>query len=150
MAAQPQAQIPLAPQPDFDIISHCHTDLARELNGCRNVPAFDQGAQILNKIRALWQDVNRIESCLKAGNINNVARLSNSVLTSPNGSLSPLNSVADNAPIANFPVTPADLMSLPGPAVNALLRSLGLEVGGTIGERRQRLRLQAGLKVEPI
>ena len=55
--------------PDFDIIARCHQSLAQslatghqslatELAKCRNVPAFDQGAEILNAIREMREEMN--------------------------------------------------------------------------------------------
>ena len=62
MTAQPHA----LQQPDFNRIQQCHLDLASELNKCRNIPALDQGAAILNEIRLLREDVNKIHARLSA------------------------------------------------------------------------------------
>lgn len=62
MAAQPQA----LQQPDFNLIQQCHLDLASELNKCRNIPSLDQGAAILNEIRLLREDVNKMRARLSA------------------------------------------------------------------------------------
>lgn len=62
MAGQPQ----VLQQPDFNRIQQCHLDLASELNKCRNIPSLDQGAAILNEIRLLREDVNKIHARLSA------------------------------------------------------------------------------------
>jgi hypothetical protein len=64
--ASPVRQAGDEPQlPDFDIIARCHQSLATEhqslaieLVKCRNVPAFDQGAEILNAIRGMREEMN--------------------------------------------------------------------------------------------
>ena len=53
-------------------------------------------------------------------------------------------------PIERFPSTPRDIANMTGPMVNAVLRALGMDVNGTIEARRQRLRLQIGLKADPV
>ena len=59
--ASPVRQAGDEPQlPDFDIIARCHQSLATELAKCRNVPAFDLGAEILNEMRGMREEMRRM------------------------------------------------------------------------------------------
>ena len=82
--------------------------------------------------------------------VNNVARLINRTLVQPDEQLSPLHNVATNEPIDRFPATPEAIKDMPAAALNIVLRALGMETDGGLEQRRQRLRVQIGLKALPV
>jgi hypothetical protein len=79
-----------------------------------------------------------------------VARLVNSTLGNPNGQLSPLRNVATNELIDQFPATPRVIRDMPGATLDAVLRALGMDIDGQIEQKRQRLRVQIGLRADPV
>jgi hypothetical protein len=81
--------------------------------------------------------------------VNNVARLINSTLTDADLQLSPLRNVATNELIDQFPATPRAIRVIPSAALDTVLRALGMEIDGQINQKRQRLRVQVGLKADP-
>ena len=81
--------------------------------------------------------------------VNNVARLINCSLVEPNGQLSPLRNVATNGLIDQFLATPRAIRGMPSAALDTVLRALGMEIDGWIEQKRQRLRVQIGLKADP-
>jgi hypothetical protein len=82
--------------------------------------------------------------------VNNVARLINRSLVQPDGQLPPLHNVATNESIDRFPATPGAIKDMPAAALNMVLRALGIETNGRLEQRRQRLRVQIGLKALPV
>ena len=80
--------------------------------------------------------------------VNNVARLINRSLAEPDGQLSPLRNVATNELIDQFPTTPRAIRGMPSAALDTVLRALGMEIDGRIEQKRQRLRVQIGLKAD--
>ncbi len=68
----------------------------------------------------------------------------------PDGQFAPLHNVATNEPIDRFPATPATIKDMPAAALNMVLRALGMETNGGLDQRRQRLRVQIGLKALPV
>jgi hypothetical protein len=57
--------------------------------------------------------------------------------------------VATNELIDQFPATPRAIRDMPGEALNIVLRALGMETDGGLEQRRQRMRVQIGLKANP-
>ena len=101
---------------------------------------------------------------------NNVARLANSRLAAPTDLLHALHVVAMGQPIPNFPATSAARSALTGqssfdgasntairlytnfeigPTLTAILQALGADVGGTVQEKKRRLRAYVGLPPNP-
>jgi hypothetical protein len=59
--ASPARQAGDEPQlPDLDIIARGYQSIATELPKFRNVPAFDQGAEILNEMRGMREEMRRM------------------------------------------------------------------------------------------
>jgi hypothetical protein len=81
--------------------------------------------------------------------VNNVARLINNTLIDADGQLSHLRNVATNELIDQFPATPRAIRGMPSAALDTVLRALGMEIDGRIEQKRQRLRVQIGLKADP-
>lgn len=105
-----------------------------------------------------------------SSDFNNVARLANSRLAAPTDLLHPLHVAATGQPIPNFPATSAALSALTGqssfdgasntamrsytnfevgPTLTAILRALGADVGGTVQEKKRRLRAYVRLLPTP-
>ncbi|OCK73650.1 hypothetical protein K432DRAFT_312332, partial [Lepidopterella palustris CBS 459.81] len=82
---------------------------------------------------------------------NSVARLQNSSFaTSPDAALTALHTIEINQPIDGFPVTPREVDRLSSVESHSILRALGLGSTGTLESRRQRVRMQLGLKAIPV
>jgi hypothetical protein len=97
---------------------------------------------------------------------NNLARLSNSTVIHDEAPLEPLHRIADNMPIPNFPRARADIMTLnstcliSGIDVNLLnllvatadeiLHALNASTTGTLPEKKRRIKLQVGLRLQTV
>ena len=46
--------------PDFEVIARSHTDLSRELGRCANLPALQQGNQILQEMREMRREMGEM------------------------------------------------------------------------------------------
>ncbi|KFY47140.1 hypothetical protein V494_00161 [Pseudogymnoascus sp. VKM F-4513 (FW-928)] len=115
-----------------------------------NIPSLDNGVAILEAIRDLGRKFDVVTVRLKAVDSNNIARLSNCMLVDASSELAMLRNVDTNQPIEGFPQTPRDIAGLTGPVINSILRALGADDRGGIDARRKRLRVQIGMKADPI
>jgi hypothetical protein len=86
----------------------------------------------------------------KNSDINNIARLLNSALPTPDNELHPLHNTLTGEPMPNFPGTPAEIASMDSAAVNEALRALGADTTGRLEARRTRLRRCVGLRPVPV
>ncbi|TKA70057.1 hypothetical protein B0A55_06248 [Friedmanniomyces simplex] len=153
--------------PDFEQIQQAHTVLANNFARLAHLPAVDQGAAIMGRLERMEQRMERMElrmeqmlqqmqqmlgmearlaERISASNVNSLSRLHNSQLSAPELVLAPLHHPVSNAPIDDFPATPAALTGLPIAAVNTLLTALGESIEGSVTVRRQRIRRAIGLK----
>ncbi|KAL9635143.1 MAG: hypothetical protein Q9164_003657 [Protoblastenia rupestris] len=71
-------------------------------------------------------------------------------ISRPDQPLMPLRSITSNEPIPFFPNTANDLQRLPDATTIDLLRALGGPTDGNASTRKLHLRLQYGLKEEPV
>ncbi|KAH8799481.1 hypothetical protein F5884DRAFT_129313 [Xylogone sp. PMI_703] len=154
---QPRRGTALPTIPNFDLIAQSYQTLSTELAKCQHLPAIDNSVSILQAIQELGRGINRIderiermEMRLKAVDSNNIARLSNSMIIDADAELSTLRNIESDEPIDYFPRTPRDIAGLTGHVLNTILRALGTDVGGTMDARRKRLRVQIGLKADPV
>ncbi|KAI9699398.1 MAG: hypothetical protein M1836_003009 [Candelina mexicana] len=157
MAAQPVL-------PDFEAISRSHADLSRELGRCGNLPTLQEGNLILQTLREMQEqmqemrgemqemreEIRQTRNLVAMSGENSIARLHNSQIISSDQPLMPLHSVLSNEPIPLFPNTINDLQHLSSATTLDILRALGCSTSGNASTRKSRLRLQCGLKEEPV
>ncbi|KAK5113454.1 hypothetical protein LTR85_010882 [Meristemomyces frigidus] len=93
--------------------------------------------------------IEKLEIRVKAVNANNIARVANSKLTTSDEKLYPLLSLKTGKPIDKFPLTSAGIPKLSLPTVDAMLNSLDADRTGGEEAKRERLRVQIGLKPNP-
>ncbi|KAI0529946.1 hypothetical protein GGR58DRAFT_495131 [Xylaria digitata] len=158
------------PQPDFNVIStrfiglgeeisaKCN-DLGREFLLCSNIPAVAQGNEIANALNRLNESINRIdqniigvhtrldriETGIRSGEKNTVARLWNSRPLRPGQTIYPLVATSTGEVAPNFPATLTELDRLASRQINDLLRYYEQPVDGTSDEKRQRLMIFCGI-----
>ncbi|KAK4986784.1 hypothetical protein LTR50_005079 [Elasticomyces elasticus] len=93
--------------------------------------------------------LKKLDIKTKAINTNNISRVSNAQLTSADAKLSPLVSLKTGRPIERFPETSQGIAKLTDTTVDALLLALEADRGGKHEEKRERLRVQIGLRPNP-
>ncbi|TKA78724.1 hypothetical protein B0A55_04530 [Friedmanniomyces simplex] len=93
--------------------------------------------------------VEKLEVKTKAVNANNIARVANSQLTSNDEKLLPLMSLKTGKPIDKFPATSKDIEKLGLTPVDAMLNALEADRTGNEAAKKERLRVQIGLKPNP-
>ncbi|KEQ95054.1 hypothetical protein AUEXF2481DRAFT_233239 [Aureobasidium subglaciale EXF-2481] len=93
--------------------------------------------------------IEKLEVKTKAVNANNVARVANSHLVSADDKLHPLLSLKNGRTLEKFPESPKALAKLSVALVDAMLSALEADRNGNEMEKRERLRLQIGLKPNP-
>ncbi|GAB7350988.1 hypothetical protein MBLNU459_g1484t2 [Dothideomycetes sp. NU459] len=114
--------------------------------------------------------VEKLETKTKAVNANNISRVANSQLVSGDDKLHPLLSLKTGRAIERFPETPNGISKLSGTScavrlaaagnadisslravtlVDAILNALEADRSGREQEKRERLRVQIGLKPNP-
>ncbi|KAJ8130294.1 hypothetical protein O1611_g3336 [Lasiodiplodia mahajangana] len=154
------------PQPDFAAISEAFAVMAKEFARFPNVPALDNGQQLIRAVADLQQSsrdlqqsmgdlqllfketdtrLSRIENHISAINKNSVARLENNRAQRLSDELVPLCAVFTNLEIEDFPPTLGDIDQLDSAAVNRLLNALNVPVNGTMQARVLRLRRAIGV-----
>ncbi|PUU82303.1 hypothetical protein B9Z19DRAFT_1061989 [Tuber borchii] len=146
----PPEEVPLqpeAPQPNLGAVSDYFHGLAVEVDRIKNVPAFNQGAQILPALDQIREDIKQGEVTNGAAHVrdkNNVARLLNGRLSHASHALEPFYG-SNGELIPDFPRTNADIGRLNSAPMNALLVALDLSTHGTMPERKARLKRHIGL-----
>ncbi|GAB7350987.1 hypothetical protein MBLNU459_g1484t1 [Dothideomycetes sp. NU459] len=93
--------------------------------------------------------VEKLETKTKAVNANNISRVANSQLVSGDDKLHPLLSLKTGRAIERFPETPNGISKLSVTLVDAILNALEADRSGREQEKRERLRVQIGLKPNP-
>ncbi|PNS16529.1 hypothetical protein CAC42_263 [Sphaceloma murrayae] len=93
--------------------------------------------------------LKKLETKTKTVNANNVARVANSQLVSADEKLYPLLSLKTGKAIDKFPATPKDIAKLSVTVVDAILNTLEADRTGKEDEKREKLRVQIGLKPNP-
>ncbi|KAF2795108.1 hypothetical protein K505DRAFT_360490 [Melanomma pulvis-pyrius CBS 109.77] len=76
---------------------------------------------------------------------NTIARLQNSGLSRSDGQLTALRAYATNADVPGFPLTPAALSTMSGPALDRVLAALSLPTTGRTADKKSRLSVYIGL-----
>lgn len=67
-------QVARGPLPDFARIASGFTDLGSQFELCGNLPAIDQGGQLLRAVQGLREVVNSIDRRLRSMELRNMAR----------------------------------------------------------------------------
>ncbi|OBW64951.1 hypothetical protein D6C84_04383 [Aureobasidium pullulans] len=93
--------------------------------------------------------IEKLETKTKAVNANNIARVANSQLTNADEKLHPLLSLKNGRTLEKFPDTSKALAKLSVTVVDAMLSALEADRTGNEMEKREKLRLQIGLKPNP-
>ncbi|GAB7328946.1 hypothetical protein MBLNU13_g00817t1 [Cladosporium sp. NU13] len=93
--------------------------------------------------------IEKLETRTKAINANNVARVANSHLTSNDAKLHPLVSLRTGNTLDKFPQTSKDIAKLTLIQVDNMLLGLEADRAGNEAAKREKLRLQIGLKPNP-
>ncbi|TKA79906.1 hypothetical protein B0A49_01108 [Cryomyces minteri] len=93
--------------------------------------------------------LEKLEARSKAVNTNNIARVANSQLTSADEKLTVLHALKTDRPLERFPETPAKIARMTDTMVDQMLLALEAERSGTAEAKRERLRVQLGLKPNP-
>ncbi|KAI6858232.1 hypothetical protein KC343_g15971 [Hortaea werneckii] len=94
--------------------------------------------------------IEKLETRIKAVNANSIARVANSQRTDPEEKLHPFLSLKTGKPIEKFPPTPASISKLGLTQIDTLLNALDADRSGNEDAKRERLRLQVGLKPKPV
>ncbi|KAF8422861.1 hypothetical protein EV426DRAFT_717794 [Tirmania nivea] len=133
--------------PDFDILAN---SMRASANGMQQAATELPNLPVINVAAQLNRLVGEIGD-LRMGHegftdTNNFARIMNSKITSDTTPLEPLLG-RDGKEIPNFLETSADIHDMDSAAVNNLLNSLGLPLGGRIEVRKNRIRRHIGLTV---
>ncbi|KAI6842362.1 hypothetical protein KC340_g1771 [Hortaea werneckii] len=108
----------------------------------------EQAADIANDDTV--KAIEKLETRIKAVNANSIARVANSQITDPEEKLHPLLSLKTGKPIEKFPPTPASISKLGLTQIDTLLNTLDADRSGNEEAKRERLRLQVGLKPKPV
>ncbi|KAK5166452.1 uncharacterized protein LTR77_007995 [Saxophila tyrrhenica] len=93
--------------------------------------------------------LEKLETKTKAVNANNVARVANSHLTSNEEKLQPLLSLKTGKAIEKFPGTSKDIDKLSLTMVDSILNNLEADRTGSEATKREKLRIQIGLRAHP-
>ncbi|RMZ11459.1 hypothetical protein D0860_03417 [Hortaea werneckii] len=121
--------------------------------------ANDDTVKAIEKLETRIKAVYVMISCLKkestsnatpSSNANSIARVANSQMTDPEEKLHPLLSLKTGKPIEKFPPTPASISKLGLTQIDSLLNTLDADRSGNEEAKRERLRLQVGLKPKPV
>jgi hypothetical protein len=88
-------------------------------------------------------------SFLLSSERNSEAKLHNSNLNSSDEPLEQMYNITTGQKIDHFPATPGHIAGLQGRTVNGILTALGLASGGSLTEKKERLRIAVGLKGNP-
>ncbi|KAI7162632.1 hypothetical protein KC349_g1921 [Hortaea werneckii] len=110
--------------------------------------ATEQAADIANDDTV--KAIEKLETRIKAVNANSIARVANSQMTDPEEKLHPLLSLKTGKPIEKFPPSPASISKLGLTQIDTLLNTLEADRSGNEDAKRERLRLQIGLKPKPV
>ncbi|RMY78739.1 hypothetical protein D0863_00507 [Hortaea werneckii] len=157
MSAQPspknatngqQASKPLTPaqtaKPYGTAAKHAASPVSKKAES----QATEQAADIANDDTV--KAIEKLETRIKAVNANSIARVANSQITDPEEKLHPLLSLKTGKPIEKFPPTPASISKLGLTQIDTLLNTLDADRSGNEEAKRERLRLQVGLKPKPV
>ncbi|KAI7546355.1 hypothetical protein KC331_g5670 [Hortaea werneckii] len=157
MSAQPspknatngqQASKPLTPaqtaKPYGTAAKHAASPVSKKAES----QATEQAADIANDDTV--KAIEKLETRIKAVNANSITRVANSQITDPEGKLHPLLSLKTGKPIEKFPPTPASISKLGLTQIDTLLNTLDVDRSGNEEAKRERLRLQVGLKPKPV
>ncbi|KAK3622672.1 hypothetical protein LTR56_022051 [Elasticomyces elasticus] len=93
--------------------------------------------------------VEKLETKTKAVNANNIARVANSQISANDEKLLPLMSLKTGKPIEKFPATSKDIEKLSVTTVDAILNALDADRAGAEPVKKEKLRVQIGLKPNP-
>ncbi|KAK3686921.1 hypothetical protein LTR37_019319 [Vermiconidia calcicola] len=93
--------------------------------------------------------IEKLEATTKAVNANNIARVANSQLTANDESLHPLVSLKTGKPIEKFPKTSKDIDKVTLTMIDGMLNELQADRSGSEAIKRERFRVQIGLKANP-
>ncbi|KAI0115422.1 hypothetical protein F4814DRAFT_419471 [Daldinia grandis] len=160
-------------QPDFPTIASNYAGLSREFSRCINLPAVNEGNQILSVLRDIQSAVSRLEARMvkietrmekietrmerietqfhelgiqmKAMDSNNISRLINSKGENQKAELQPFHAVSTGEQIENFPATVGDIQDLSNAELSRILLLLNQPSTGTQQVKRKRLALTIGV-----
>ncbi|KAK3712149.1 hypothetical protein LTR37_009240 [Vermiconidia calcicola] len=93
--------------------------------------------------------IEKLETTTKAVNANNIARVANSQLTANGEALHPLVSLKTGKPIEKFPKTSKDIDKVTLTMIDGMLNELQADRSGSEAIKRERFRVQIGLKANP-
>ncbi|EON63016.1 hypothetical protein W97_02242 [Coniosporium apollinis CBS 100218] len=122
------------------------TTPSKTTNTTPKVPASSAASPGKEEIK---DRLNRQENRTKAVNTNNIARVTNSQLTSADEKLQPLYSLKTNRPLDNFPPTAKNISRLSDIQLDAMLSGLEADRTGSKEQKVERLRMHLGLKPNP-
>ncbi|KAI7221974.1 hypothetical protein KC333_g1390 [Hortaea werneckii] len=157
MSAQPspknatngqQASKPLTPAQTAKPYGTAAKNAASSVTKKAESHATEQAAEIANDDTV--KAIEKLETRIKAVNANSIARVANSQMTDPEEKLHPLLSLKTGKPIEKFPPTPASISKLGLTQIDTLLNTLEADRSGNEDAKRERLRLQIGLKPKPV
>ncbi|EXJ65876.1 uncharacterized protein A1O5_10852 [Cladophialophora psammophila CBS 110553] len=142
----------LGPQPNFNLISD-------ELKKAQNLPAINNGQQILAELRAIRRDLadtrrdladtrRDLITMMAVSNHNNTARVQNTYVASRSEPLSSFLSPSNGAAIPEFPTTSTELGQMTGRQMDTVLQQLGLQPahGASLAAMKKMLRTHIGLR----
>ncbi|KAI9670439.1 MAG: hypothetical protein M1829_004762 [Trizodia sp. TS-e1964] len=123
-----------------------NTHITAELTALRTEVAVikTEVAVIKTEVADIKTEITGIKTEMKSVQHNAVARSINGSLQRLTSRLTPLHS-SNDVEFENFPQNQIALDALDGNALEALLNSFGLLAGGTLGEKRSRVRAFIGL-----
>ncbi|RMX83208.1 hypothetical protein D0869_05476 [Hortaea werneckii] len=109
---------------------------------------WKQGLRLYMSWHLAWE--KHVSNFAPFSNANSIARVANSQMTDPEEKLHPLLSLKTGKPIEKFPPSPASISKLGLTQIDTLLNTLEADRSGNEDAKRERLRLQIGLKPKPV
>ncbi|KAI6826021.1 hypothetical protein KC332_g4910 [Hortaea werneckii] len=143
-----QASKPLTPAQTAKPYGTAAKNAASSVTKKAESHATEQASDIANDDTV--KAIEKLETRIKAVNANSIARVANSQMTDPEEKLHPLLSLKTGKPIEKFPPTPASISKLGLTQIDSLLNTLDADRSGNEEAKRERLRLQVGLKPKPV
>ncbi|KAI7285416.1 hypothetical protein KC345_g1739 [Hortaea werneckii] len=143
-----QASKPLTPAQTAKPYGTAAKNAASSVTKKAESHATEQATDIANDDTV--KAIEKLETRIKAVNANSIARVANSQMTDPEEKLHPLLSLKTGKPIEKFPPTPASISKLGLTQIDTLLNTLDADRSGNEDAKRERLRLQVGLKPKPV
>ncbi|KIW94299.1 uncharacterized protein Z519_05615 [Cladophialophora bantiana CBS 173.52] len=159
---------PFGPQPNLIVLADSIQATANEAKKLQNLPVFRDGNAIIAAIQNLGQQFNTqfntlnrrfdqfeikldgLQTQMRASEINNLARIQNSYLSTSASPITPLVNILTAAEVPGFPAMSRHVARVEEPELETVLQALGLAPAtGSVAAKRRQLRGLVGLAERP-